>query len=114
MKKRVEKKTAVKTVKLPPIKKVEEVREKIVVLTTLPKKKEELTTAIIKEKIEVLTKVPLPNGHVRVEVQIPFQGMIDKLEPGDIVDLPERRFKSLSNRGIIRQYFGEKQPNKKR
>jgi hypothetical protein len=65
-------------------------------------------------KMEILTKVPLPPDHVRCIVLEDYKGMEDDLYRGDIVDLPERRFKSLSLRGKVKQYFGEKYPNKRR
>jgi hypothetical protein len=65
-------------------------------------------------KMEVLTKVPLPAGNIRVEVLKDFNGMIDILRAGDIIDLPERRYKSLVFRGMVKEYKGDKSPNKQR
>jgi hypothetical protein len=79
-----------------------------------PKLKEKFEFAPLKEKIMVLTKIPLPEGHVRVIVIQSFAGMIDNLMVGDIIDIPERRYKSLSFRGLVRKYDGDLQPNKQR
>jgi hypothetical protein len=65
-------------------------------------------------KMEVLTHVPLPEGHIRCIVLIDYKGMLDDLYKGDIIDLPERRFKSLSFRGMVEPYKGNNYPNKKR
>ena len=65
-------------------------------------------------KMEILTKIPLPAGHVRCIVLEDYKGMEDDLYRGDIIDLPERRYKSLCFRGMVKQYFGEGQPNKRR
>lgn len=64
-----------------------------------------------KEKVETNG---IPDGHVRAVVVKLFNGMIDLLEPGDIVDLPERRFRSLQMRGLVKAYVGDKLPNKRR
>lgn len=65
-------------------------------------------------KIEVLTKIPLREGYIRAIVIHEFQGMNDYLIEGDIVDLPERRFKSLTFRGMVEKYNGVASPNKDR
>lgn len=65
-------------------------------------------------KMEILTEMPLPDGHVRCEVLQDYKGMIDELYTGDIIDLPERRYKSLSFRGLVKEYTGKNMPNKRR
>jgi hypothetical protein len=65
-------------------------------------------------KIEVLTQIPLPEGHVRCMVLKEYEGMDDYHEKNDIIDLPERRYKSLSLRGVVQRYEGTGQPNKRR
>ncbi len=65
-------------------------------------------------KIEILTKIPIPEGYVRCMVLQYFEGISDKLEPGDIIDVPERRFKSMVFRGLVEEYKGTASPNKKR
>ena len=39
--------------------------------------------------------VPVPEGHIRVIVMKDCEGMTGHYYEGDIIDLPERRFKSL-------------------
>ena len=65
-------------------------------------------------KYEILTKVPLPDSHIRCLVLKDFNGMMDILRAGDIIDIPERRYKSLLFRGMVTPYTGESQPNKNR
>lgn len=79
-----------------------------------PIEKKIITPGEIREKIRVLTFIPLPDGHVRCVARLDFQGMVDYHYKGDIFDLPERRYKSLANRGYVEPYFGDKQPNKLR
>ena len=54
------------------------------------------------------------DGDIRVIVLKDYKGMLDNLYVGDIIDVPERRYKSLSFRGLVKIYGGKKQPNKKR
>lgn len=56
----------------------------------------------------------IPDGHVRAIVIKVYNGMTELLEVGDIVDLPERRFRSLQMRGLVKAYEGDKLPNKRR
>lgn len=75
---------------------------------------------VMKEKreypmtIKVITVVPLPDGYVRCIVLKEHQGMFDFHKVGDIIDLPERRFKSESFRGLVKKYDGDGQPNRRR
>lgn len=85
--------------------------EKIVVKTIRPEK---VQFNPYEEKIVVITKVPLPENHARCIVTKEHQGMQDFHRVGDIIDLPERRFKSDSFRGLVKQYEGDKQPNRRR
>ncbi len=78
-----------------------------------PKEKIEVMSPI-KEKIVVLTKVPVPANHIRCIVTKDHQGMISYLKTGDIVDLPERRYKTDSFRGLVKNYDGSRNPNKQR
>jgi cytochrome oxidase assembly protein ShyY1 len=57
---------------------------------------------------------PVTPGNIRVEVLVDYKGMIDDLYRGDIVDLPERRYKTLVNRGFVKEYKGDRIPNKLR
>jgi len=62
------------------------------------------------EKRVIKGKVPtrnIPDGHIRVIVLKECDGMTRKYYEGDIVDLPERRFKSLRLRGLVDEYKGE-------
>ncbi len=77
------------------------------------KEKREMPSQVFPKAI-IITKVPLPEGYIRAEVLKDYKGMEDDLYCGDIVDLPERRFKSLSMRGLVMEYKGESQPNKRR
>ena len=65
-------------------------------------------------KYKVLTIVPLPENYVRCIVLIDHTGMLENHDIGDIVDLPDRRYKTLANRGVVEIYDGEDQPNKRR
>lgn len=67
-----------------------------------------------KPKYQILTTVPLPDGYVRCIVLVDHKGMLDDLYRGDIVDLPERRVKSLAFRGLVKRYEGNEMPNKRR
>jgi hypothetical protein len=42
------------------------------------------------------------------------EGMTGHYYEGDIIDLPERRFKSMRLRGLVDEYKGESGPNKER
>ena len=65
-------------------------------------------------KYEIKTAIPLPNGYIRCIVMKDYNGMTDELREGDIIDLPERRYKSLSFRGMVKVYEGNKLPNRLR
>ncbi len=58
--------------------------------------------------------IPIEAGNVRVIVLKDYKGMLNDLYEGDIVDMPERRYKSLAFRGMVKLYEGEKLPNKQR
>lgn len=101
-----------KVVKSEPIKKEPKIIivEPLKVETIRSKEKREYT---LNPMVQV-TKVVLPEGHVRCIVLREYQGMLEYHDVGDIVDLPERRFKSESFRGLVKEYHGEGQPNKRR
>jgi hypothetical protein len=80
--------------------------------TTAPSEKRILS--MTGEKNEVQIRVPIPSGHVRCIVMKDYEGMSDYLYVGDVVDLPDRRFKSLVFRGYVEQYTGVRAPNKMR
>ena len=62
------------------------------------------------EKRVIKGKVPtrnIPDGHIRVIVLKECEGMTGHYYEGDIIDLPERRFKSMRLRGLVDEYKGE-------
>jgi hypothetical protein len=102
------------------VKKVEKKAEKKI---TQPKTVRPMTmqTVFSKEKVEFSpfkrddeTLGKLEEGHVRVIVLIDYKGMNDELYAGDIIDVPERRYKSLSLRGLVKEYKGTNTPNRLR
>ncbi len=71
------------------------------------------------EKRVIKGRVPtaerhIPEGHIRVIVLKDCEGMTGPYYEGDIIDLPDRRFKSLRLRGLVDEYKGESGPNKER
>jgi len=66
------------------------------------------------EKKKIKGGVPLPEGHIRVIVLKDCDGMTGSYYKGDIIDLPERRFKTMRLRGLVDEYNGEASPNRKR
>jgi len=56
----------------------------------------------------------VPVGHVRVIILRECPGMSGVYKEGDIIDLPDRRFKTLALRGFCAEYKGSKKPNKVR
>jgi hypothetical protein len=92
--------------------------EKVVVPKRKPLIIEEVTSEKIvvakkTEKRVVKTKIPIPEGHVRVIALVDFEGMTCHHYEGDVIDLPDRRFKTLVNRGIVREYKGYKEPGER-
>lgn len=66
------------------------------------------------EKHVITGNLPVPEGYIRCIVLVDYRGMIDQLYKGDVLDLPDRRFKTLSQRGMVEQYKGNRIPNKLR
>ena len=70
------------------------------------------------EKRVIKGKVPTPRniaeGHIRVIVLRDCEGMTGHYEKGDIIDLPERRFKSMCFRGLVEVYEGDSAPTRER
>ena len=85
---------------------------KPIVIETIKAEKQTVKPAF--EKVNYLYDIPLPPDHVRCIVLVDFNGMTDELRAGDIVDLPERRYKSLSFRGMVKKYDGKELPNRSR
>ena len=56
----------------------------------------------------------IPSGHIRVIILKDCEGMSGTYKEGDIIDLPDRRFKTLALRGFCAEYKGSKKPNKER
>jgi hypothetical protein len=71
---------------------------------------EELSSAR-REKREL---TGMPTEHVRVIIIKECDGMTGRYYPGDIIDLPDRRFKSMVIRGLCEQYKGNKKPTRER
>ena len=99
-------------IKIEPIVSVK--RQPSIIIETISSTGEKVVYDEAFEKREIVTKVPIPEGHIRAIVLRDFDGMEDKLFSGDVVDLPGRRFKTLSNRGYVREYEGTRIPNKDR
>lgn len=68
-------------------------------------------TKPLKEKVEYSST---PDGMVKVIALVTYAGMIDMIFAGEVFLLPERRFKSLAKRGVIKEYTGDKKPINKR
>ena len=71
------------------------------------------------EKRVIKGKVPtvernIAEGHIRVIVLKDCEGMTGSYYEGDIIDLPERRFKSMRLRGLVDEYKGDSAPNRER
>ena len=56
----------------------------------------------------------IPEDHIRVIVLKDCEGMTGSYYEGDIIDLPERRFKSMRLRGLVDEYKGDSAPNRSR
>lgn len=63
------------------------------------------------EKVEYKST---PTGMIKCIVLKPYEGMSEAMFDGDIIELPERRFKSLAFRGFVKEYDGEKRATMKR
>lgn len=68
---------------------------------------------VIKGKVPVIEK-NIPEGHIRVIILKDCEGMTGHYYKGDIIDLPERRFKSMRFRGLVDEYKGDSAPNRER
>jgi hypothetical protein len=60
------------------------------------------------------SNTPTESGDVRVIVLQDYKGMLNELYAGDIIDMPERRYKSLAFRGLVKLYTGKSEANKQR
>ena len=69
---------------------------------------------VFEKKEYVNLPTQLEEGYVRVIVVKDYKGMLNDLYAGDIIDLPERRYKSLAFRGLVKIYEGKSNPNKQR
>lgn len=88
--------------------------KKPIVIETISSTLEKKNLPPVYEKRIYLTKVPVPQDHIRVIVLKDYRGMTDELYEGDVQDLPLRRYKTLANRGLVKPYDGERPPNKMR
>jgi hypothetical protein len=84
-----------------------------IIVETINSTREKAVNPVFEKKV-YLSKVPVPDGHIRVMVLIDYKGMTDELYKGDVLDLPDRRYKTLSNRGLVEAYNGDRPPNKMR
>jgi hypothetical protein len=66
------------------------------------------------EKHIITGNLPVPEGHIRCIVLVDYKGMLDDLYVNDVLDMPDRRYKSLSIRGLVKEYKGPRIPNKQR
>ena len=91
-------------------------------IPVIPTEKKVVKPKRLKEKVVVggafekkeYMYIPLPEDHVRSIVLKDYKGMDSDLYAGDIIDLPNRRFKTLSLRGLVKRYDGKLSPNKMR
>lgn len=72
---------------------------------------EKVVREVFKEKKETSG---IPEGHVRIIVLKECEGMTGTYQVGDIIDLPERRYKSMIIRGLVEKYTGKKLPTRER
>lgn len=72
-----------------------------------------INTPVVKEKREY-SGIPVQKGFIRVIVLKDYNGMLNELSADDIVDIPERRYKSLFARSLVKKYDGKSAPNKLR
>ena len=72
---------------------------------------EKFVRPVFKEKRETNG---IPEGHVRVLILKECEGMTGIYQEGDIIDLPDRRFKSLRLRGLCEEYKGKEKPTRER
>ena len=87
--------------------------KKLVTYPVEPEPIKEVKAPSVKEK-RVYPSTMVPSGHVRCLVIRDHEGMACYHYVGDVIDLPERRFKSLSFRGLVKEYKGESGPTTKR
>ena len=66
----------------------------------------------VTEKV-VITEAT-PDGFVKARALINYAGMTDLIFKGEILLLPERRFKSLAFRGYVEEYNGDIEESGKR
>lgn len=89
-------------------------RVKPIVIETIYSTAEKELKRPVYEKNVIRGSLPIPEGHVRCIVLVDYHGMMDNLYEGDVVDLPDRRYKTLANRGLVKKYEGDRIPNKRR
>jgi len=86
-------------------------RKKPIIVTELSSEK--FIRPVTREKA-ILNSRGIAEGHVRVVILKECDGMTGHYEVGDIIDLPDRRFKSMILRGLCEEYKGDKKPTKAR
>ena len=112
MKKEV-KKTPVKEIKPKKEPKVKKPVEHTPIIIETIRSTEKVEVRPVFEK-PVYENIPIPTDSVRVIVLQDYKGMLNDLYVGDILDVPERRYKTLAFRGLVKIYDGPKVPNKQR
>ena len=63
---------------------------------------------------KVVINEATPDGFVKARALINYAGMNDLIFKGEILLLPERRFKSLAFRGYVEEYNGDIEESGKR
>jgi hypothetical protein len=89
-------------------------RVKPIIIDEVSSEKFDVKKFFEKRVIKGRIPIPLAEGHIRVIVLKECDGMTGKYYEGDIVDLPERRYKSLRLRGLVEEYHGDNAPNRSR
>lgn len=89
-------------------------RVKPIIIDEVSSEKFDVKKFFEKRVIHSRIPIPLADGHIRVIVLKECDGMAGKYYEGDIVDLPERRYKSLRFRGLVEEYKGDNAPNRAR
>ena len=95
------------------VKKVKKPVEHVPIIIETIRSTEKIEVKPVFEK-KIIETIPIPTDSVRVIVLQDYKGMLNDLYVGDIIDMPERRYKTLAFRGLVKLYDGDKKPNKKR
>ena len=74
---------------------------------------EKFVRPVIREKA-ILNSRGIAENHIRVIILKECEGMTGRYMVGDIIDLPDRRYKSMVIRGLCEEYKGDEKPTKQR